>query len=465
MVNITAYQNYVDALTKKLRIGESFDVVKRPMPLSDGRMCTMFYIDNFVDTQTMERVLEFIIEYRDISKLEYTVPFVELLKTTDTDKAVTKILSGGTAFMMEGMDIMIIIFCRHYPNRSVEEPENEKVLKGPRDGFGESMVVNTILVRRRIRDPNLTFKVISAGKKTKTDIAVSYIDGKVDKKFLDIVIKKLEGIDLESVSFGEQSIAEQLVKTRWYNPFPKVRFTERPDSAAAMLIEGSIVIISDNTPEVLILPTASFDFLQEADDFYLPPFTATYFRIVRLFILILTLYLLPLWYMLIRNPHLIPPGLDFIKVEDTPAIPVIFQIFIVELIIDGLKIASLNTPKALGSSFSVIAGLILGDMAVNIGWFTPEVILYLAIITIANFTQPSYELGYALKFMRLIMLVLTAVFNIWGFAAGAVIVFLLIVSNKTVDGSRGYLYPLIPWNGRAMKRFFVRVRLKDKSSP
>ena len=136
----------------------------------------------------------------------------------------------------------------------------------------------------------------------------------------------------------------------------------------------------------------------------------------------------------------------------------------IEFIIDGLKLASLNTPQVLGNSFSVIAGLILGEMAVNIGWFVPEVILYLAFITIANFTQPSYELAYSLKFMRLILLILSAVFNIWGFGLGVVLVFLLIVSNKTVDGSRGYLYPLIPWNGNAMLRFFVRVRLGNKTS-
>ncbi len=464
MIFITAYERFSAELTAKLYVGQSFDVVKRSITLADGRECRLFYVSGFVDNTTMELVLEYFIKYKETDKLPQRVAFGETAELTDTDEAVTAILSGGTAFVIEGMDRMIIVYCRRYPNRGIEEPDNEKVLKGPRDGFGESMINNTVLLRRRIRDPRLTFKIVQCGKRTKTDIAVCYIEDKVDKKFLSVVMKKLNKISLDAISFGEQSIAEQLVGQRWYNPFPKVRFTERPDSAAAMLLEGSIIIISDNTPEVLILPTSIFDFLQEADDFYLPPLTATYFRFVRLIILLLTLFMLPVWYLLASNPQYIPDWLSVLKIKQQAAIPLIAQIFMIEFIIDGLKIASLNTPQVLGNSFSVIAGLILGEMAVNIGWFVPEVILYLAFITIANFTQPSYELAYSLKFMRLILLILSAVFNIWGFVLGVAVVFLLIVSNKTVDGSRGYLYPLIPWNGNAMLRFFVRVRLKNKTS-
>ncbi|MBQ3182306.1 MAG: spore germination protein [Clostridia bacterium] len=464
MVFITDFDRYMRELTDKLYIGQSFDMVKRTITLDDDRRCGLFYVSSFVDNSTMELVLEYFIRYKDTDKLAERVAFGEVSESTDTDTAVTAILSGGTAFVIEGMDKIILIFCRRYPNRSIEEPDNEKVLKGPRDGFGESMINNTALIRRRIRDPKLTFELAQCGKRTKTDIAVCYIEDKVDKRFLATVMKKLNSIDLEAVSFGEQSIAEQLVRQRWYNPFPKVRFTERPDSAAAMVLEGSIIIISDNTPEVLILPTSIFDFLQEADDFYLPPLTATYFRVVRLIILLLTLFMLPAWYLLVSNPEYIPQWLSILKIKEQAAIPVIVQIFMIEFIIDGLKLASLNTPQVLGNSFSVIAGLILGEMAVNIGWFVPEVILYLAFITIANFTQPSYELAYSLKFMRLILLILSAVFNIWGFGLGVILVFLLIVSNKTVDNSRGYLYPLIPWNGNAMLRFFVRVRLKNKTS-
>ena len=463
-MDVTAYNRYITELNDKLHVGQSFDVVRRSITLNDQRSCELFYVGGFIDNSTMERVLKYFIEHKDTEKLDERIAFAEMSELTDTDRAVTAILSGGTAFIIEGMEKIIMVFCRRYPNRGIEEPDNEKVLKGPRDGFGESMINNTVLIRRRIRDPRLTFKLVQCGRRTKTDIAVCYIEDKVNKKFLDTVLKKLKSIDLEAVSFGEQSVAEQLIKQRWYNPFPKVRFTERPDSAAAMVLEGSVIIISDNTPEVLILPTSIFDFLQEADDFYLPPLTATYFRIVRLIILLLTLFMLPAWYLLVSNPQYIPDWLSVLKIKEQAAIPVIVQIFMIEFIIDGLKLASLNTPQVLGNSFSVIAGLILGEMAVNIGWFVPEVILYLAFITIANFTQPSYELAYSLKFMRLILLILSAVFDIWGFGLGVILVFLLIVSNKTIDNSRGYLYPLIPWNGNAMLRFFARVRLKNPSS-
>ena len=460
VVDITSYDRFTKELTSLLYVGESFDVVKRRISLNDGRNCGLFYVSGFIDNTTLEMVLEYFIEYKDTDMLNERIAFGEISEANTASEAVNMILSGGTALVIEGLDKIIVVFCRRYPNRSIEEPQNEKVLKGPRDGFGESMINNTVLIRRRIRDPKLTFKLVSLGKRTMSDIAVCYIDDLVDKKFLSKIMEKLNKINADAISFGEQSVAEQLVKRRWYNPFPKVRFTERPDSAAAMLLEGSVIIISDNTPEVMILPTSIFDFLQEADDFYLPPLTSSYFRIIRLLIVTLTLILLPLWYLLINNPQLIPPWLEFIKLKEPGSVPVLVQIFIIEFIIDGLKIASLNTPQVLGNSFSVIAGLILGEMAVDIGWFVPEVILYLAIITIANFTQSSYELAYALKFMRLIMLVLTAVFNIWGFTCGLLLVFLLIVSNKSVAGGRSYLYPLIPWNTKSMIRFLFRVRLK-----
>lgn len=460
VISITSYDRFTEDLTRLLNVGESFDVVKRRISLNDGRNCGLFYVSGFIDNSTMERVLAYFIEYKDTEMLKERVAFGEVSEANTAQEAVNMILSGGTAFVIEGLDKIIVVFCRRYPNRGIEEPQNEKVLKGPRDGFGETMINNTVLLRRRIRDPKLTFKLVSCGKRTASDIAVCYIDDLVDKKFLSKIMQRLNEIDVEAISFGEQSIAEQLIKRKWYNPFPKVRFTERPDSAAAMLLEGSVIIISDNTPEVMILPTSIFDFLQEADDFYLPPLTSSYFRIIRLLIVTLTLILLPLWYLLINNPQYIPPWLDFIKLKEPGTVPVIVQIFIIEFIIDGLKIASLNTPQVLGNSFSVIAGLILGEMAVDIGWFVPEVILYLAIITIANFTQSSYELAYALKFMRLIMLVLTAVFNIWGFVLGSLLVFLLIVTNKSVGGGRSYLYPLIPWNTKSMIRFLFRVRLK-----
>ena len=260
---------------------------------------------------------------------------------------------------------------------------------------------------------------------------------------------------------GHESLAELLIKQRWYNPFPKIRYTERPDAAAAQLLEGSVLILCDNSPEVMVLPSTIFDFMQETNDFYFPPLTGTYIRFVRHLVFWSTLFLVPTWFLLVRNPEMIPAWLDFIIPRETGRIPIFVQILLVEFMIDGLRLASMNTPSMLSNSLSVVGGLILGDFAVSIGWLIPEVILYMAFVSIANFTQRSYELGYAFKFLRNGLMILIQFLNFIGLAIGVVAIAVLLLSNKTVNGRRSYLYPLIPFNAKALLSLFVRLR-KDR---
>ena len=252
---------------------------------------------------------------------------------------------------------------------------------------------------------------------------------------------------------------ESLIRTRWYNPFPKIRSTERPDAAAASVLEGSVVVICDNTPEVMILPTSIFDFLQETDDYYFPPFTGSYLRILRQFVFFAAMLITPLWYLLVSNPEILHGRWRFLIPADPGEVPLIVQLFLIEFTIDGLKLASLNTPSMLSNSFSVVGGLLLGDFAVKAGWLCPEVIVYMAFVSIANFAQPSYELGYAFKYMRMLLLFATWLFGVWGFFGGIVLGLILVASNKTINGERSYLYPLIPFNASALGRLFLR-RLK-----
>ena len=204
--------------------------------------------------------------------------------------------------------------------------------------------------------------------------------------------------------------------------------------------------------------TCIFDFLQETGDYYFPPLTGTYLRVVRHCIFWLTLFLVPLWYLGVMHPNAVPPWLTFALPETVGALPLILQLFLVEFVIDGLKLASMNTPSMLNSSLSVVGGLILGDFAVNAGWLIPEVILYMAFVAIANFTQASYELGYAVKFMRMLLLASTALFGVWGFALGTVAVITMIATNATINRRRSYLYPLIPFDGKALCRLLFRMK-------
>ena len=212
----------------------------------------------------------------------------------------------------------------------------------------------------------------------------------------------------------------------------------------------------------MIFPTSFFDFLQETDDYYFPPLTGTYLRLLRHLIFWLTVIVTPLWYGLIMDPGAIPEWLKFIIPDDPGSLPILAQLILTEFALDGLKLASLNTPSVLSNSLSVVGGLLLGDFAVQVGWLSPDVILYMAFVAIANFTQSSYELGYAFKYMRVLILLLTAWLHWYGFAAGLIVTLVLVATNKTVNGGRSYLYPLIPWNGNAFCHLVFRMKKKDQ---
>jgi stage V sporulation protein AF len=262
---------------------------------------------------------------------------------------------------------------------------------------------------------------------------------------------------------NQTSLAEHLYRRKWYNPFPKYKYTERPDTSAASILEGSLVILVDNSPSAIILPTSLFGIMEEADDFYLPPITGTYLRLTRFLISIITFFITPVILLLTMYPEWIPEWLTFIKLQEYTYVPLMFQFLILEIAIDGLKLAAVNTPGMLSTPLSIIAGLALGEYAVSSGWFNAEAMLYMAFVALSNYTQPSYELGYALKFFRMITVILTGLFGLSGLITGTLLFIIALLTNQTLDGRRRYLYPLIPFNWKALKYQLLRLRRDEDS--
>lgn len=385
------------------------------------------------------------------------MPYVEVGTSSDIKKICTDILSGISALLVEGFSKVILLDTRTYPQRETGEPDNDKVLRGSHDGFVETLVLNTALIRRRIRDTDLTVKAYQIGTQSQTDIAVMYIDTKVDQKFLKTLEKRLSEINVPSLTMNQQSLIETLYKHRWYNPFPKVKHTERPDTAASSVLKGNIVILVDNSPSALILPTSIFDVLEEADDYYFSPVVGTYLRLSRYFITLLSVFITPLWLLALQNPDSCPQIFRFVLLSEPQNIPIFWQLILMEVGIDGLRLAALNTPNSLTTPLSIIGAIALSEFAVNSGWVSMEAILYMALVTVANYTQPNYELGYSLKFCRILLLTLTYIFNIWGFIAAFIINLLFLALNRTLSG-KSYLYPLIPFNGKALLHRLFRIR-------
>lgn len=464
------YKNNVEYIDKLLRLDENFDILKKTLKVSEDEL-TFYFIDGFIKDTVMQKMMIYFASLKSTGQVakdtaerfvNETVPYVEADVTDSVDTMITMLLSGAALVLGSTFgEYAIIIDARTYPSRETGEPESDRVIRGAHDGFAETLIFNTALVRRRIRSPELTMSYMNIGKISKTDIVVCYMADRADPEYVKNIKNKLSNVKTDSLTMGHESLAECLIKTHWYNPFPKIRTTERPDAVAAQLEEGNVIILCDNSPEAMILPTSIFDFLQETNDYYLPPLTGTYTRLLRNVIFFLTLFMMPLWYLCIQNPAIVPTWLEFILPVERGRLPIIVQILLVEFIIDGMRMASMNTPNMLTNSLSVVGGLILGDFAIQIGWLIPEVILYMAFVTIANFSQASYELGFAFKFLRILILVLTALLGTWGFALGCAAVVLMLLTNKTVSGKRNYLYPLIPFNARAMASLVFRLKKRN----
>ena len=321
-----------------------------------------------------------------------------------------KLYAGLVPLLVEGLDRIIIIDCRDYPSRSVEEPDKERTLRGAKDGFTENFMENVALIRRRLRDNNLIFKAYNVGSVSKADVAVVYMKNKADMnliKKLDSCLKEMEpcaedgdrdekepaeskGIHSEDrasrrdkvqkaarrggreiLSMADQSLLERLLAAlgaaNGLNPFPKVRYTQRPDIIAAHLAEGKAAIIVDNSPTVMLLPASVFDFFQDMDDYYFPRLTGNYLRLIRIINFFVILFLTPVYFLLVEYREFAPEMLQFFVPAEDFAIPIFWQFILLEIAVDGLKLASLNTPTSLGMSLSVIGALILGEFSIDSG--------------------------------------------------------------------------------------------------
>ena len=454
----------LDHLKQVLQTDENFDVVYR-MAEFGGRRACLFFVDGFTKDEVLLKMLQswWSIKPEDMPSdakgfSEKYVPYGEAGLIKEDTEMIVQLLSGVTCLFIDGYEECMSIDCRTYPARGVGEPEKDKVMRGSRDGFVETLIFNTALIRRRIRDPKLTMEILTAGESSHTDIAVCYMKGRVDEDLLDRIRKKIQSLNVDALTMNQESLAECIFPHKWFNPFPKFRFSERPDTAAASILEGNIVILVDNSPAAMVLPSSVFDIIEEADDYYFPPVTGTYLRLSRMMTAFLCLFLTPTWLLLMMHSDSLPKWLEFTKLSDQVYVPLIFQLLILEFAIDGLRLAAVNTPNMLTTPLSVIAGIVLGEYSVKSGWFNSETMLYMAFVTIANYSQASFELGYALKFMRVLILILTSLFDFWGFWMGVIISVCAIVFNRTIAG-KSYIYPLIPFHWRELKKRFFRGRL------
>lgn len=455
------YNKNLEFLKRELGEDESFDIVIREFQVL-GKKCALIGIDGFMKDDVLIYVIQTLNDLRkksilqnDIKRqLKDAIPYIELTTEKQIDELLYFVLSGSILLIVDSLDEAFVIDARTYPSRSPEEPELERIVRGSRDGFTETIVFNTALIRRRIRDPKLRIKMLTVGKRSKSDVCICYIEDITNPDLVKDIISKIEAIEIDAIPMAEKSVEELITPGSVWNPFPKVRYTERPDVAATHLLEGHILIMVDTSPSVIIAPVTYFHHIQHAEEYRQNPAVGVYIRWVRFLGILASVFITPLWLLFALSPELLPEALKFIGPEKVGKIPIFIQFLIAEVSLDLIRMAAIHTPSPLATALGVIAALLIGDLAVTIGLLAPEVIIYTAIVAVGAFSTPSYEMSMANRLIRLFILIGTGLFKLPGFIITVILSSLLLGFTKSFGVP--YLWPLIPFDYRALKSIVVR---------
>jgi stage V sporulation protein AF len=455
-------------LKESLGVDKSFDVIQLDVEYAEKEMA-FFLIDGFAKDDLLHLIMKFLanqkpetLENDTLHKLLRTyIPYVEVETSDDLDEITDKVLAGPTVLLVDGLTQAIVIDARTYPVRGPEEPDTERVVRGARDGYVETIVFNTALTRRRVRDRTLRMEYMQVGRRSKTDIVVSYIEDIADPQLVKKVKDAISKIDTDGLPMAEKTI-EEYISGRHWNPFPTVRYTERPDTAAVHLYEGHVCIIVDGSPSVMITPTTYWHHMQHAEEYRNKPLVGAYLRMIRYILVWASVFLLPLWYLLASHPELLPEKFSYIGINEPGQIPLFVQFMIIEVGLDGLRMAAIHTPTSLATALGLVAALMIGQVAIEVGLLTNEVILYFSVAAIGTFATPSYEMSLANRLARLFLLIATAAFATPGLVIGTVLFIIYLVRMNSFGIP--YLWPFIPFNFRAFRDVIVRspMPLKNK---
>lgn len=450
-------------MKQRVGLGKSFDLGIRKLIILKKEV-NIYYVNGLCDTSYIIQLIKELVEINDHEKLSTNLfkiidnrlinQSVEQIK--DLDQLVLKVLSGLIVVVMEGEDTAFAIDVRSYPGRSPQEPDTEKVVRGSRDGLVENIILNTALIRRRIRDERLRFEMLKVGERSRTDVSLGYLEDVADPDLLNIIRKELNAISTDGIPMADKTIEEFLVK-QGFNPFPLVRYTERADVAATHILEGHVIILVDTSPSVIITPTTFFHHVQHAEEFRESPAMGTFLRWTRFLGVLTSILLLPLWLLFVLEPSLLPEKLSFIGPNEQTNIPVIIQIFLADFGIEFLRLAAIHTPTPLSTAMGLIAAVLIGQIAISVGLFVPEVILYVAVAGIGTFTTPSYELSIANKMARLALLILVALFHLPGFVIGTTLLFLYLVSIRALNTP--YFWPFLPFEPKGFLQIIFRRQI------
>lgn len=466
------FETNLSWIKRYLGYKESFDILVREFEVADHR-CALISVDSFIDSTVLTLMMQSLqtltpsdLEHPTLNGLlTRTIPYVEVTPVSELDQAAEQVLAGPVAILVDGVEHAIVVDIRKYPDRNPSEPSIERVLRGPQDGFIETLIFNTILIRRRLRDPNLRIEAAQVGRRSKSDVAIIYIKDVADDSLVRLIRERVKAIDGDAMTMSEKALQEWVLKKPWWNPFPNGRFTQRPDVAAEHLTEGHVLVMIDTSPNALIVPMTFFSFLQSAEEYHEDIMVGTYLKWIRFMGVLAAWMLPPLWYALVVSHVHLPGSLDILLKPTNTAIPLFWQLLGLELGVDLLRLALTFSPDPLTQSMGFFGAILLGDVAIKAGLIDAEAMVLVALAAVGTFSVPDIDFGLAMRLLRIFLLVMTGLFEIvgavWvGFALGFAIPVALMFTNDSFGVS--YAWPLIPFNLNAFTAQLGRKPLNRK---
>lgn len=459
-------------LKQYLGYKESFDILVRDFKIG-SRRAAIICVDSFIDStlltlimDQLQKASEEAVSHTGVQAvLSQLVPYVEVTPETKLDQTADQILAGPIALLIDGLSHAIVVDIRKYPGRQPSEPSIERVLRGPQDGFVETLVFNTILVRRRLRDPNLRMEAMQVGRRSKSDVVIMYIKDIANEFFVSQIRQRLKDINVDALTMSEKAIQEWIVRKPWWNPFPNGKFTERPDVAAEHLTEGHVLVMIDTTPNALILPVTFFSFLQSVEEYHEDIMVGTYLKWVRFVGVFMSWVLPPLWYALVVTHAHLPGAADILLKPKVLDIPLFWQLVGLEVGVDLLRLALTFSPDPLTQSMGFFGAILLGDVAIKAKLIDAEAMVLVALAAVGTFTAPDIDFGMAIRLLRGFLLLMTGVGTIaaltWGgFAAGLIVPLIMLLTMNSFGVS--YVWPLIPFDFRGVLSQLSRKPLNRK---
>lgn len=446
----TSLDQNIKLLHSILPIDKSYDYITQEISFSKKRGFFLG-LNGFFNTDTLQKIFSDINDDVTPSKAAYA----QIDESSDLEQIVTAVLSGMCLCIFENSDVAFLIDVRTYPQRGMEEPDTEKITKGAKDAFVETISTNINLIRRRVRSRDLIFENQTLGSESKTDIAICYLDKSCNHQLLDNIKDKIQNINITSLTCGVKSLEELLVPRAWYHPMPVILMTERPDVATSYLTEGHILVLVDNSPLVMVLPCTIFQFTQSTEDYYRSPAAGTYFRLVRFLCIPISLLLMPTFMLICAFYPELSEKWQLLSTGQLAPVRLIFYVFATEFLLDLFQYSGAMSSSRFSPSLSIVGGLLIGDMAISLNWASEEVLFYGAITMLSSLAIYHIVLSEALRIYRIFLLFMTGIFGPYGYIAGILMIIISVCTTPTFD-MMSYFWPLYPFNFQALKTLLFR---------